>query len=564
MSKEAKISHSIIAVARDDARFKAVELRRRDGAVEVVWTRSQPAEGRTWADFAAECGFTAGAEGAVGMRWQRPAWTKESRWEVHSVISSAAKHSRDIWSRIRHIASRGQISGAGSPLRPSASGRDDKEQEGIGIRHPTPTAPGAEGRARTHKRHVDFVVGLDAAGVVFYRISAPAVGEEETAAIVRMQAESLLPLPAEQIEVAWRATPSRNGKVDVTIAAARKEYLQKFAGGVRDFRPRDILLSCEGTARAWQSFFSDRQRQAMVVSISAENTQICLARDGWVTHAAILDTGMADLTVPDDRAEPGEITGRFAQDLRAVLGSFGWDEAGGGPVYVLSDGRGAIERIVRSLNAAGLDAKAAVPEARGLRTPAGFETADLYEYRVPLGLALVALDEPSGTLDLFRGIKGEQEKTGSARHSLIRAGVIAVAMLIALIVVWRSVDVALAERLNRQVTDPKFEAARQHQALIKTVARHRPDVLQLLTDINAGQNDGIVLDSLHFKKGQAVSITGRAGNADQMYKFQTGLLGQKGVTDVEISNSAVETKSKKIKFTITFHYRGFTEKEAIL
>ncbi len=482
MKKAANVSHSIVAVAKDDAQFKAVEARRQDGIVEVVWARSLPAEGRTWADFAAECGF--------------------------------------------------------------------------------PT--GGEGRDRTQKRYTDSVVGLDAAGVVFYRISAPAVGGEETAAIVRMQAESLLPLPAEQIEVAWRAMPSRNGKVDITIAAARKEYLQRFAGGVQDFRPRNILLTCEGIARAWQHFFSDRRQQAVIVSIGTENTQICLARDGCVTHAAMLDTGMTDLTRPDDRTEPGEIMGRFAQDMRAVLGSFAWNESEAWPVFVLSDGRESIEHIVGSLDAAGLDAQVAVPGPRGLKTPAGFETADLYEYRVPLGLALAALDEPSGTLDLFQGIKGADEKTGSARQSLILAGVIAVAMFIALIVTWRSVDVALAKRLNRQVADPAFEAAWQHQALIKTVARHRPDVLQLLTDINAGQNDGIVLDSLHFKKGQVVSITGRAGNADQMYKFQTGLLEQKGITDVEISNSAVDTKSKKIKFTITFHYRGFTEKEAIL
>jgi len=489
MSKGARTSQSIIAVAKDDARFKAVEVREHDGVVELVWAKSLPAEERTWDDFAAECGL---------------------------VVS-------------------------------------------------------ADGRDKARRKHAPCVVGLDATGVVFYRISAPAVGAEETAAIVRMQAESLLPLPSDQIEVAWRTMPSRNGKADITIAASRKEYLQKFAGSVRGFRPRNILLSCEGTARAWQGLFSDRERQgslntmkrvgelrALVVSISAENAQVCLVQDGLVTQAAILDMGMAGLVSSSDAAE------RFAQDLRAVLGSFGWEESSRWPVLVLSDGRAAIERIVESLQAAGLQAKVAVPGAQGLRTPSGFETTDIYEYRVPLGLALTALDASSETLDLFQGIQGDEEKAGSSRYSLVLAGAAAFVMLIALVVAWRSVDVALAKRLDTQVADPNFEAARQHQALLKTVARHRPDFLQLLTDINVEQSEGIVLDGLHFKKGQAVAITGQAGNADQMYKFQTGLLAQKGITDVDISNSASDPKSKKIRFTITFHYRGFTKKEAIL
>jgi argininosuccinate synthase len=96
------------------------------------------------------------------------------------------------------------------------------------------------------------------------------------------------------------------------------------------------------------------------------------------------------------------------------------------------------------------------------------------------------------------------------------------------------------------------------------VARHRPDVLQLLLDVNAGQNDGILLDSIHFKKGQAVTITGQADNMEQMWKYEANLSGQKGITDVAITNAPVDTKTHKIKFTMTFLYRNFSKKGAAL
>ena len=494
MSKGDRTSHAVLAAARDDARFKAVEVRKHDKVTEVLWTKSLPADTKSWGDFATECGFAA------------------------------------------------------SP----------------------------DGHDRAHRRHAASVVGLDPTGVAFYRIRTPAVAEEEMAAIVRMQAESLLPLPPEQIEVAWRTSPSTNGDVDITIAAARREYLHKFAGSVRRFRPREILLSCEGMARAWQNLFSDGERQALLVSIGAENTQVCLVRSGQVTHAAVLGTGVADLgerglheaqmADPPSEIHNPQSAERFAQDLRAVLTSFGWDESSDWPMLVLSDGGETMERIVQSLNLAGLPAKASLPSVQSLKAPSGFGTQEIYDYRVPLGLALIGLEQPAETLNLFEGIAADEElqKTASAWRSVLLAGAVAFVALVALILTVYFTDVASAKRWNTLVATPEFEAARQHQALLKTVARHRPDMLQLLADISAGENDGIVLDSLHFKKGQTATIAGRAGNMEQMWKYQTGLIDHKNIDNVEITNAARDSKTKKIKFTMVFEYRNFSRKEAAL
>jgi transposase InsO family protein len=77
------------------------------------------------------------AWGAVGFRWQRPHGSRRAVERACFVISSGAKRSRDIWLRIGRVALRGQI----SPLRPSASGRNDSGRGQTRIRHRMPAAP---------------------------------------------------------------------------------------------------------------------------------------------------------------------------------------------------------------------------------------------------------------------------------------------------------------------------------------------------------------------------------------------------------------------------------------
>jgi len=430
-------------------------------------------------------------------------------------------------------------------------------------------AQGVEAKGKSLRKDVASVVGLDSTAVAFYRISAPSVSEEETAAIVRMQLESLLPLPPEQIEVAWRTSPSTDGKVDVTMAAARCDHLERFIDNTRDFRPQDILLSCEGMATAWQNLFTEQERQAAVLSIGERHTQVCLVQAGRVVHAAVLEVGMSDLKSTDEHAHASEsvdVPERFALDIRTILDSFGWEVSTLWPIFVLSDGGEEIEHLVASLNAAGLLARTSLPSTEGVKAPADFEPGDVYQYRTPLGLALLALGEPSDRLDLFKGIlQGQVEVSAKrARLSIVVAAAIAAFMLVALIVASYVIDKNRDSHYKALLARTDLDQARQRQILLRTVAQNRPDMLQLLTDINVGQNPGIVLDSLHFKKGQPVTLTGQADNQEQLWTFQKNLSSRKGVKDPEPSSVSQDTKTKKVRFTITFQYKGYTDKSAIL
>lgn len=419
------------------------------------------------------------------------------------------------------------------------------------------------------------VAGFNSAGVVFYCIDLPTAGEEEIETMVKMQAEARLPLPVEQMELAWRAEQARNGKLPVTIAAARKEPLQKFIENVRGFEPEKILLDCEGIVKAWRALFSGDGRDAVVVSMTERNTQVCLAKNGRLSNAVVLDTGTEDLSVtnqdpfafvsgrPIDRTESAEM---FIQDIRSVLELFGYTEPAELPIFVLSDNNNSHEAIVTCLKSAGLNVKVAYPETAKLDSRTTLSSDDIYEYRVPIGLALTALDGDAGQLDIFERlyIPAGAEKTRFSLYSPIVSYSIAAVSLVLLLIIFAAVDIAgpgmIKKRLGGTGRGTTIHQLGERQKLIKSLESKRPDLLTLLNQINEGGSQGILLDKFEFKSGRPASITGQAQRTEQLYEFQKNLLAQKGITDVKIQSATPDNKTKKIKFTMTFHYRKFTQR----
>ena len=418
-------------------------------------------------------------------------------------------------------------------------------------------------------------VGYSSLGVAFYHVEAPAVGDEEIAAIVRIQAETLLPLPPEQVEFAWRGRASGDGKVAVTVAAAKREHLQRFAESVRGLDPRLILLDCEAIVKAWKLFFAGDNQRCAVVSLGLRSTQVCLAEDGQLTDAVVLDVGTQDLLaaqreLSDSEGQSptqyAEATDRFCQDMRSAVESFGCVETAELPLIVLSDGSEPAKSVVACLNAAGMNARVAQPQAAKTARGTELKSEEIYEYRVPLGLAAMAMDGPAGALKLFESLyeaAGPQATKLGLRSNRV-AGVLAGVMLAALVFTAYAVDVATERRLSALESQSHFKEVIQRYNLMKTVAQHRPDLLELLGEINGGDNKGVVLDSFQFKKGQPINVTGQAQSSEQLYGFQKYLLGRNGIKEVNIQSAVRNDKDKKLKFTITFHYKNLTKKDAAL
>ncbi|UCD94448.1 MAG: hypothetical protein JSU69_11920 [Candidatus Zixiibacteriota bacterium] len=459
-----------------------------------------------------------------------------------------------------------------------------------------------------------IVVGFSSAGTVFHRASVPPAGEHEIESIVRLQAETRLPLPAEQTELAWRADPVQNGQVGVTMVVARKELLQGFVRDVMSLNPTKILLDCEGIIRAWGTVFCEHEKEAVVVSVGARSTQVCLTQNGRLSNAVILDFGLNDFSGQVETTEnlsaenpeaQTEATERFTQDMRSVMDLFGFADPSQIPVFVLSDDSTVYSNLVSSLRSAGLNARIVLPNIRTLTAEDKSGIERIYDYRAAIGLGLIALDEKADELNIFENVYNRVGKERK-KHWLLSpkvAAAIACVMLLTLAIVSYAIDLkspkSIMERVEASTSEAKtdLDALVQRQRLIKMVARERPDMLALLKVINeCAQLDknkdirqqDVLLNSVYFKKDQKVNITGQVKSNDQLYKFQENLEKHKDITEVKRTSTGKVTskgggssggpggrpggppgrpptgggpKGKGgITFTMTFHYKNFTKK----
>ncbi|MBN2314762.1 MAG: hypothetical protein JXM79_12600, partial [Sedimentisphaerales bacterium] len=445
---------SVVAIVKDDDRLKGVELRKQNGALEIVWTKSAEEAGTDWIRFSAECRLT------------------------------------------------------------------PEQSESVGV---------------DHRKRV--IIGYNSAGTIFHHTTVPEVGEKEIASIVELQAESRLPLPTEQIEMAWRTDTMMGGEIGITMAVARKEQLQSFAQSVQSIRPEKILLDCEGIVKAWWTLFTGTETKAVILSMGTWNTLVCLVENGRLSNAVVLDMGIEDFP-PEGAQEQNETTERFVQDLRSVLILFGCTGEESLPVCILSDGNALHESIVSSLQTAQFNARRALPDIHRVKVANDPGAELIYQYRASIGLALLALEGGKNELNIFSRVYSPKEKKEKMHwlSSPKLAGALAAVMLLLLALVAYAVDVkkpgAITKQLEASFSDVDMDRLVERQQLIRAVAQERPDMLDLLKLVNESGENGITLNSLQFKKGQLVAIGGQAGNNDQLRDFEKSLQDKKGIEDV--------------------------------
>ena len=417
-------------------------------------------------------------------------------------------------------------------------------------------AGGASGEASE-----EIVAGFDTAAVVFYQMEVPAVKRRELDAIVRLQAESRLPLSADQMEVAWRGRGVHDGRVMVTVAGAKRRQLEGFARDVGVLKPSRILLNNEAVAKVWRSLFSGGDEPAVVVSVGSLQTQLCLVQGGALANAVSLDVGTYDWESAENDEEKIEVLDRFCQDVNSVLELFGYRDARGAPIFVLSDGEGVSESVVQRLKLEGLNATAAVPDMTKLSNGGAISAGDVYEYHIPIGLGLIALEGDVEELGLFERVYQRPGLRLKKRwyHSLKITGATAVATAVLAVVVSYVALSAKSSRLAGLVeANPGLQEAIQRVELLKTVARQRVDLPGLLELVNQAEHEGVMLDRFEYARGRPVRISGQAKEAEQAYKFQKSLEKLQDISNVEMPVSKSEEKG--IRFDITFHYKHFTRR----
>ena len=423
----------------------------------------------------------------------------------------------------------------------------------------------------------NVVVGYDSTGTAFYQVIVPVVEEKEISSIVELQAESRFLLPADQLELAWRTSKLNGNQMIITIAAARRHSIQGFIDKVRFLRPARAILDSEGIIKVWKELFFGLEQNVVIVNAGTQNTQICLAKNGLLCNAVTLDIGTVDFGESESQEETETIE-RLVRDAKSVVDLFGVDKQVDVPVIVLSDGSKTYETLAAFLKSAGLNARSSVPSVAKLKSDNELNLREIFEYRAPIGLAMLALNSKTDELNLFERLFkpfGEEVKKHWYFSPGITGAIAAVLVLLFAMVSYAVVAAspkAINNKLSNIGSDTDIKNRVEKQNYLKEVASQRADLLVLLTEITesgqtsqnprSGQREataprpgpqpgppgqsGIQLESFHFKKRQRVTISGQAQNKEQLENFEKSLSGNKDIKDIHLTvkSNTVSTSSQ--------------------
>ncbi|MBN2588843.1 MAG: hypothetical protein JXA96_03195 [Sedimentisphaerales bacterium] len=408
------------------------------------------------------------------------------------------------------------------------------------------------------------VVGYDSAGTAFSRVNIPEVEDKELESMVKLQAESRLPLPANQMEIAWRADKEKEGQIAITIAAARRQQVQGFVDKITGFKPTNIFLDCEGIVKAWKEIFSGNAQNAVIINTDSRNTQICLSKKGQLINAVALDMGTEDFTGTNGE-EQAENIERFVQDTISIVDLFGIDKSEKLQVFILSDGSDTYNDLVTSLKYEGLNATIAKPNTKKFNTKSSLSENDIFEYRLQIGLALMVIEATEKELNLFKNIYKPfgEEKEKHWLYSPKITGSIAAAILIIFLGVVYAIDVTKPNKIHdiiEQVApNTDISTLVEQQKVLKSIQQQRIDILQLISQLstnpttNETQTTGrgrgqmnvgrIQLDSFDFRMGRVITITGQASDHETLYNFEDQLKKIPGIMNVSWTQSAANRSS---------------------
>lgn len=397
---------------------------------------------------------------------------------------------------------------------------------------------------------------IDPSGVAFYNIEIPNVPDVQLDSLVQMQAETILPLPLEQMEIAYHRGRVVADKCRVTIAAGRSMQLKSEMVFAKKCRAASIILSSQATVKAFDTLFDIEKQKYVILNMRSNNTQVVFSENGRLVHAAKIDIGSDDLSGEDKQNAE-----MFISDLRNSLEMFKFEKSEEIITYVFSESRHLTENIVAGLNNIDILAEAADIKINAITGKNAVSDDEICEFLEPIGCALLAIDEDNPPLNLFSELynnKKKKTKKTSGLTALIRAASVFIVMLLVTIFIFNQLNkMELAKYENKDIDKLVAE-----QNTRKLIAQQRPDIINLFTLINEEAPGGTIINSISFKKGQKVTIASSASSHEQIIQMEKYLSEKKDFSDVTRQNPSYDAKTKKIAFKINFHYKKWTRKSA--
>lgn len=443
----------------------------------------------------------------------------------------------------------GSTRGRAVRLRPGADGRFDAELLELN---------GAESAK-------PFIDDTSSAAVVYetfcpavYHVKVPSREPAQVASVVRLQAETVLPVEVERFELCRAVRSGTNGQADVVYAPVQKEILSQLRRSA-GLEAGTVVLGAQAIAAAAGLLLTEPVRDGMIMYCDRQGVQMLCLREGELASAMMLDTCID--TVEAAQAQAALLTG----DVESILSRMP-DADKENAVCVLSKDKHTGDTTARLLGEAGINASAATLSGARVHGMEQLGHESLFDYLPALGAALLAGRKPEEVIFLRKaGAAGDtQEEQQAARVSILRpAAALAAFVVIGLLGLYAMDRASLAsieKRLYGQDGESPITRRLEEHALHEQIARERPDLLGLIEKIHEIMPPGVMLDGFSFEKGQKVGIKGTAGAFEQVYQFQDKLKAAAGVSDVELINPVMDPKKGKLTFAMKFDYRNFTKK----
>ena len=403
----------------------------------------------------------------------------------------------------------------------------------------------------------EVAAGVNDSEIVYYGFDLPDVKAEELEKLVSGQVEGLSPLPMEQAGWSWRAGQVSLNQRRCEAAIVRKAAVDRAVGragtlkgalGGEDVKVK-VMPGAAGFVRGLRACFGDFDRQSLVLKLGQGECVLAAVEENGLCRAWVFET-----------SQTAGWAGLLARDAMVCLESLkDWARP---VVYLVCRDQQSGAAVCEGFAGIGMESKSLEPDEGKLAALGIGGTKDAYENVEAIGLGLAAMEQ-AVEFDFCR-VPKETGKAGvlSGRR-LIGAGVALLAAVICCVLAmgWlsrRELEV-VRKAMNREYEGISGAVVLERAALRESIARERPDLMEVLGAIGSSMPEGMLIDSFAFKRGQPVRLTGRAKNFEAVYGFQKTLDGKSGISQVRLWEPRVEDKDKQVLFRITFNYRHFSE-----
>lgn len=405
--------------------------------------------------------------------------------------------------------------------------------------------PGVKDIAGSEDEIVHVVAAFDSSCVGFYNISIPDVEKNKLSSIVKVQAESLLPMAAEDMCYAWRKNGREQNKLKITIAAGNRKKIEYFADLAAKGSIDSIVLDYESIAEYASFCLRGKCENFIVITFAEYSARLCLVERGELIDA---------YTVEADFDNPV----LMGHEIFQCIENFGLQYKKL-PAYIIAEEQKA-HNLIEYLTSMEINA-AKLADAN----INGFEKIDDQTRRI-IGSALLVFDERKQPLNLFEGRLAEKKDSQEKKpaFSLKWAAIAFAAAIILLAIIYPAMDISasgnIEKLMNEQIDGQSFKGFMANTQIRKEIGAKRVDMPELFEKIKKALPPGMMIDEFTFKTGQPIKIRGFCPNYDMLYKFQQGLSDLQGVKNVNILSPRMDQKSNRLEYSIVFDYKDFTRK----